>query len=345
MFTCPLLLLTHLILADGATAETAAPMATERRIEVQGLDRSYLLYAPTAAPAGPRPLVLVFHGEGGDGRRTEAYFGMNRLADEAGFLVAYPEGLAAMWDDGRELPRPPSGGVGLALSLANRLASRRPAEPAPVPDDVVFVRAVVDEVDSLHPVDRGRVFATGMSCGGMFCHRLAAEAPDLIAAVAPVAGPVALPYFDEFRLGRPVSFFTIQGDADPIVPIQGGLVYPAGLQVRGRISSLEETLAKYLSATGIEGRPEVCMLEDTARDGTTTERRAYPPGAEGPRVVVDLVHGGGHGLPGHRRSHPEWAVGKTSQDYDGSRAIWEFFASCPPRSFTPTGGVVAAAPR
>ena len=200
---------------------------------------------------------------------------------------------------------------------------------------------MVDEIADRHPVDRTRVFATGMSSGGMLCHRLAAEAPDLVAAVAPVAGPIARPLLATFRLERPVSLYAIQGDADPIVPIGGGLVYPAGLRDRGAVGSLDETIAPYLAAAGIAGPPAVRPLADAAPDGTTTERRTYPTGDGGTLVVVDVVHGGGHGLPGRTRDYPEWAVGKTSRDYDGALAIWQFFASCAPRRPVPTADRVA----
>jgi polyhydroxybutyrate depolymerase len=52
---------------------------------------------------------------------------------------------------------------------------------------VDFVRALIGKVAEVVPVDRRRIYATGLSNGGMMAHRLAAEAAELIAAVAPVA--------------------------------------------------------------------------------------------------------------------------------------------------------------
>ncbi|MCC7086513.1 MAG: DDE-type integrase/transposase/recombinase [Pirellulales bacterium] len=43
-----------------------------------------------------------------------------------------------------------------------------------------------------HNIDPKQVYATGMSNGGMMCYRLAAELSDRIAAVAPVAGTMAI---------------------------------------------------------------------------------------------------------------------------------------------------------
>jgi polyhydroxybutyrate depolymerase len=287
----------------------AQPKGVEHRIEVDGKERSYIEYLPATAPEGPLPVVFVCHGEGGFARNAESYFEMNGVADKGGFIVLYPDGLEKSWNDGRGVA--PGGTSGV--------------------DDVAFVRAVLEDVAKRHPVDRSRVFATGMSTGGMFCHRLAAEAPDVFLAIAPVAGPIAVPYFEQFKLERPVSMFLLQGDSDPIVPVEGGAVYPKGIQRRGRISPMKDTLAKYLEAAEITGEPASVDLEDTKQDGTKTRRDTYGPGKDGARVQLDLILGGGHNLPGRARDFPEWAVGKVSEDYDGAEAIWNFFKACPPR--------------
>lgn len=293
--------------------KAAQPMGMEHRFEVDGKERSYLEYLPPNAPQHPLPVVFVCHGEGGDPRVAEAYFEINGIADQKGFLVVYPAGLEKSWNDGRGVA--PGGTRGI--------------------DDVAFVRAVLEDVAKRHPVDRSRVFATGMSTGGMFCHRLAAEAPDLFLAVAPVAGPIARPYIDEIKLQRPVSLFFLMGDSDPIIPLGGGFVYPRGIHRRGQISSFDETIAKYVAANDIQGDYQPRPIEDSAQDGTSTERRVYPTGKDGSRVIIDFVKGGGHNLPGRKRDFPEWAVGKASEDYDGALAIWQFFADCPPRQPSP----------
>ena len=82
--------------------------------------------------------------------------------------MAYPDGAGRRWNDGRA--------VG---------AER---------DDVGFVRALIDSLERELEIDPRRVYATGISNGGMFAHRLACELPGVLAAIAPVAGalPAAL---------------------------------------------------------------------------------------------------------------------------------------------------------
>src|SRR5688572_24750509 len=60
-------------------------------IEHGGRRRSYLLHVPAAA-GRPLPLVLAFHGGGGEAEGYKAYAGLDALADREGFIVAYPNG-------------------------------------------------------------------------------------------------------------------------------------------------------------------------------------------------------------------------------------------------------------
>jgi polyhydroxybutyrate depolymerase len=70
----------------------------------------------------------------------------------------------------------------------------------------------VDDVGKRTPIDRKRVFATGMSNGAMMSYRLAAEASDLVSAIAPVAGSMVLV---RFHPTKPVSIMHIHSVDDP----------------------------------------------------------------------------------------------------------------------------------
>jgi poly(3-hydroxybutyrate) depolymerase len=64
---------------------------TEGAIESGGLRRTYATYVPQGLPKGA-PLVVVMHGSGGNGARMRKATGyaFDRLADEHGFAVVYP---------------------------------------------------------------------------------------------------------------------------------------------------------------------------------------------------------------------------------------------------------------
>ena len=55
-----------------------------------------------------------------------------------------------------------------------------------------FIGKVLDDSATCPTVDAKRVYATGISNGGMMCYRLASEMSDRIAAIAPVAGTIAI---------------------------------------------------------------------------------------------------------------------------------------------------------
>ena len=113
-------------LADGAPPRPRERPLAPHTIEVDGLTRTYHLHVPPALGPAPAPLVLVFHGGGGNGPATERLTRFTALADREGFLVAFPEGVEKNWNDGREFAR----------SRAHRDHV----------DDVAFVAALLDAI-------------------------------------------------------------------------------------------------------------------------------------------------------------------------------------------------------
>ena len=134
----------------------------------------------------------------------ERYTRFNDLAQREDFVVMYPESVGGNWNDGRQTE-----------------SIRAQRENI---DDVNFIRAAVEATIKNYPIDRRRIFATGISNGAMMSHRLAAEASDVLAGAATVAGELTPPIAANFHPQYPVSIFIIHGDRDPIVPIEGGEV-------------------------------------------------------------------------------------------------------------------------
>lgn len=274
-----------------------------------GRERSFLLHVPPSLPPGGKvPLVLAFHGGGSNGRQTERGTGWSRLADEKGFLVCYPEGEARQWNDGR-----------MARDIAAQVEGV---------DDVGFVSALLDQIGREHPVDPARVYATGISNGGFFCHCLGANLSDRVAAIAPIIGGMAPSVFASFRPARPVSVLVVQGTDDPLVPFLGGPV-GFGRVDRGRSVNTYEAVRKWIEhdgcAAGGPGTTELLPDADPA-DGTTTRRIRHGGGREGTEVLLYIVQDGGHTWPGGPQYLPSWIIGRASRDWDATREIWDFFA-------------------
>ncbi|MGB2609398.1 MAG: PHB depolymerase family esterase [Isosphaeraceae bacterium] len=298
------------IFASIATPAEPNGGAVEHSVTVDGISRNYLVFAPKRFDK-PLPMVLALHGGGSNARQMERYTRFNDLAAKEGFLVVYPEAVDGNWNDGRGIE-------GVRAQQENI-------------DDVKFVRTILDCMSKEHKIDRSRVFCTGISNGAFMSHRLATEASDVITAIAPVVGGMAPAMAKKFHPDQPVSILIIQGDADPLVPVRGGMVgFPRGRK-RGQVIPTEETISLYLRRNGNQGDPTVTTLDRDEKDGTSVEIRRYPDGPGGVKTQVYIVRNGGHTWAGRPLYLPEMLIGKASQEFSATEVIWEFFKSYPPR--------------
>ena len=159
-------------LAACARAPGDAPGDATQSLIHAGRERSYILHlSPTLAPERKYPLVIVLHGGGGNAASAGKMTGMNQQANRENFIVVYPNGAGRLGD--RLLTWNSGNCCGYALDHQV--------------DDVGFLRALVERLLTQYPIDPKRVYATGISNGGMMSYRLACEASDLVAAIAPVA--------------------------------------------------------------------------------------------------------------------------------------------------------------
>jgi polyhydroxybutyrate depolymerase len=299
-------------IASVAAAQSGG--AVEQSVTVDGISRNYLVFAPKRFDK-PLPMVLALHGGGSNARQMERYTRFNDLAAKEGCLVVYPEAVDGNWNDGRGIE-------GVRAQQENI-------------DDVKFVRLIVDRISKEYKIDRSRVFCTGISNGAFMSHRLATEASDLIAAIAPVAGGMAPAMATKFQPAHPVSILIIQGDADPLVPIRGGTVGFRRGRKRGHVIPTEETISLYVRRNGNQVEPTVTTLDRDEKDGTSVEIRKYPDGPGGVKTQAYLVKNGGHTWAGRPLYLPEMLTGKASQEFSATEVIWEFFKSCPPRLAPP----------
>ena len=187
-----------------------------KTIEFGGLKRQYRLHLPTTRAEHPA-LVVVLHGGGGTAHQMERFCGFSQLADQQGIVVLYPDGYDKGWND-------------LRAGDFNSAHQRNL-------DDVGFINAAVTRTVQDHQIDLKRIYATGISNGGFMCARLAIEASNRYAAIAPVAAglPIATP--PDLILPQPVSVMIVQGTRDPLVPFAGGQV-TAFNSKRGQILSI-----------------------------------------------------------------------------------------------------------
>lgn len=278
---------------------SARPVA--RSIEVGGLRRDYLLFAPARRAPAP-PLLVVFHGRLGSPAtiRTESGYGFDRLAERDGFVVAYPQGIDGRWTSCRRSDNDPA---------------RRGV------DDVAFFDALVERLRRELGVDPARVFVAGVSNGGQFVYRLALERPRTVAGAAVFAA--ALPTGGDnlcVPRGPPPPMMIVDGTDDPISPYQGGMVSLFGFSNLGIVLSATDT-ARYFAGPG--PGPEIAHLAPRSRgDRTWAERAVWR--RPGRNVVLVTVHGGGHVVP-QAAYRPPRLLGRVTSAIDGPAEAWEFF--------------------
>lgn len=306
--------------------------ATIRSVGAKRVNRRYLVYAPARLPEAPAPVVFVFPGYSASAEAAAFYYTHTRfedLADRDGFIVVYGNGLPNPPPSG-EKPSMPEGGF-----LQGCLAAH-----AGEGVDVDYVRRIVDQLATVLQIDRGRVYATGLSAGGGMAFQLALEAPDLVAAIAPVAGLPFQPTGVWLHSCHPrpgherTSIAMLAATHDRFVSYApgGSHEYP-GAQYPG----MEETRDAWLAAMKIQGAPAIEKLADvvqgdshtphTGLTSSTIERQRYPVGPDGQELWYYKAEGMGHWWPNPLQMWGGlWArFGKTNQDIDFADHAWEFF--------------------
>lgn len=282
---------------------------TAVQIRVGDLTRTYLLHVPPSYDkTKPTAVVLVFHGGSGSAARaSKVGGGMNAFADSHGFIAVYPEGVDKHWNDGRE------------------------TQPKNT-DDVGFVSALIDDLARSHNIDRNRVYATGISNGGMFSLRLACDLSGKIAAVAAVAATMPQNLVARCTPRRAVSVLIMHGTADPLIPYAGGEIAGGGTRrgYGGRALSAADSVRFWVTHDRAADSPVVTRLPDTVpEDGTRVIRQTHGRGRDDTEVLLYEIEGGGHTWPGGDQHFGERLVGKVSRDINGNQIIWDFFAAHP----------------
>lgn len=259
----------------------------DRVLNAGGLDRTYILHVPPAYDgATPLPLVLNFHGFGSNARQQAPYSRFPAAADANGFLVVTPDGAGTpqQWNIGR-LPA--------------------------LPDDIAFVRSLLDSLERDLCVDASRVYAAGISNGAAFSQQIACAMPDRIAGVAVVA---ALFYPLTCTADGPIPVIAFHGTEDACVPYYGGPVTCGS--GRNSIPPIEDSALNWARHDGCNEVPARHRFTDHVRT------IAYSECDDETAVVLFVIEDGGHTWPG---SADVSRLGATTHEIDATEQIWQFF--------------------
>jgi polyhydroxybutyrate depolymerase len=270
-----------------------------RTVAVGAVTRQYKIHVPalTQPPRAGIPLVIYLHGGGGN---MQSAFDdhVDRTADKFGFILAAPQGLNRSWN----------GGTWLTGSCCGDA------------DDVGFIARMIDDIARDFPLDQARVYAMGISNGGLMTNRLACDLSSRIAAIATVA-PAAIE--SPCLPSVPVPVMDIHGTGDRCNPYFGG---EPPLALCANVPYVRMT-PREVVATWLELNR--CVARDPAlvySKGAANCVAFLPCG----RADVEFcqVEGMGHTWPSGDQYLPASAVGPVSFDISTDQ-IWDFFARHP----------------
>jgi polyhydroxybutyrate depolymerase len=293
---------------DWAAGDYPEGLSTQTYLEIadvpgqMGNVRQFKVHVPPSYDAEkPTPLVFCFHGL----MQNAVMFcvngaGMVEKADKEGFILVMPNGFENSWN----------GGTCCGGAASDKL------------DDVALVRAIFEEVGTHLNVDLDRVFATGLSNGGYLSYRLACEASDIFAAVAPGAGAIGMDDigggtsasgdFTECNPSHEVSVLDMHGTSDGLVAYK--------LQ--------QPSLDRIALANGCEPTTEPAAEPASAGDTTCVTYQGCPSGID---VTGCTVMSGGHVWFGDETCGTGAGpgacsfVGNNSDTLVNTDAAWEFF--------------------
>lgn len=268
-----------------------SPGTTTQKIESGGHSREYLLHVPPGYDGTTRtPVVMMFHGLGGDPETVVEATGMDERADADDTILVVPlgRGKQPQWTF---------------------------RTPATDPDsDLAFVKDLVRQIRTEGCVDPSRIFAAGFSNGSALSLALACDGSTKFAAYAAVAGPY---YEAECDDAPPASIIYFHGTADTTVPFGGAKT------VIGRLPPVNDTMSKWAT----RGRCPSSGATTTADD--EVHHFAWRGCKGGTEVDIYAVVGGVHGWPGGGPMSPGRTSRTKDSPVDATALLWEFFKEHP----------------
>ena len=291
--------LLFIIAALVLTVASAQAQRVDATIVVDGQNRQFIVVRPSSnPPAGGFPLVFMFHGSSGDGEKFYNISGWKELGEREGVVTVFPSSLEVCINEDGQRKRTTKWNCGELVSIA--------CEGQTLYDDVRFVRAMVDTITALLPIDRDRIYASGFSNGGGFTAKLAMEMSDVFSAIAVSAG--GLHELDSVTPPAKVPIAYSTGSLDDRVTTPAGIpelpFNDSVLIYTGRI------VRRFLGALELEETFERAQTELTLTYLWNTPLAGTAPGRFSFTLIKDL----GHAYPNG-----------TNSPITAANAFWAFF--------------------
>ncbi len=280
-------------------------------ITVDGLQREYEIYLPNT-PATAKT-ILVLHGNSGS---SSQILGLNgrKAPFKLWMDIALRENLILVVPDGVEGPN----------GVQGWNDCRNDAPTNPDVDDVLFLSALLDDVQNKYDNAANGVYTVGISNGGLMTQRLADSIPERLNAIAIVVAskPVNSECVDSTV---PIPVLFMNGTDDPILPYSGGQI---GTD-RGIVLSTDDTVNFWIERNQTDNGPVQPVITDIDQsENSSVLHYSYKNGTDGVTVEHYEVVNGGHTEPSIQERYAKvykLIVGEQNADLEMAEEIWTFF--------------------
>ena len=271
--------------------------------DMNGETRQYILHRPDGLQENS-PLVFVLHGLGGSASGIREYSRMDKVADENGFAVCYPQGTGGSEDTKYTKKGTHFWNVGYEVHKNETV------------DDVEFITSLATFLQEKYNLDSEKTFCTGMSNGGDMSYLLGCAAPDIFKAIAPITGCMMKWIYDSCNENDPVPVFHVHGTADHTTYYDGD---EENRDEWGAYMGVERTINLWIernecSNTSVDTLPDI-----DKNDGSIVIAQKNTGGKNNNEVWFYKVIGGDHEWP------QGWPKNSGNQDLNTSAEIWNFF--------------------
>ena len=283
--------------AAGLPSGGAVAAGTYSQSVDTGVSRHFLVHVPEGYdPGRPLPLVIAVHGAFDSAEQLEQVTGLSALADRAGFVVAYPNGLGLLgflrhWN------------AGFCCAKAKHDGW----------DDTGFLLKLIDDLSGRLAIDRDRVALVGFSNGGMLAYRFAAEHPGRIAALAVAGAAIGGQESEEPAMATipdpmgPLPVLIMHARDDDSIPFAGG---PSPRHPEISYLGPVDAAALFVRVNRCAGEPE-------RRELPGHEIRRWGGCAAGSEVVFAVNDSGGHAWPRRRADRGGFEATELVADFLG----------------------------
>jgi len=278
----------------------------ENPVNVNGISRLYYSYVPESLRGQKNiPALLVFHGGGRGATFIAQTTNFKPYADKFGFAVIYPQAADSKgrWQVGRDSTN--------------------------TSDDIGYTKALLKDVYSKYNISPKRVFASGISSGGSFSHRLACEMPGYFQAFGILAANMIIEQAPKCKPSKASPIVIFAGTEDRFMLFNGG---QSDLKIlrnrRGEsqgVISHPATVQKWVTLNNCQSAGPVVKLPDRdPDDGTTVTVQLFDNCDDNAKIKDYVIHGGGHNWPGAGTNYNR-LTGYVSQDIDANAEMIKFF--------------------